>query len=81
MYRELFWTNIGGRFVITQETGEFMESQEKWVEIMEFPIYAISTHGRVMNINTDMIKTPTPNSTRHPPAQSSFEMDCSVAVL
>lgn len=38
-----------------------IDDKEKWMEIEEFPIYAVSNHGRVMNKNTDLIKTPTPN--------------------
>lgn len=34
---------------------------EEWVELEEFPGYAISNHGRVQNINSELIKTPTLN--------------------
>jgi len=36
-------------------------SREEWVPIEEFPGYAVSNLGRVMNISTDLIKVPTPN--------------------
>lgn len=36
-------------------------SREQWVPIDEFPGYAVSSYGRVMNIATDLIKVPTPN--------------------
>lgn len=35
--------------------------EEKWIEISEFPMYAVSNHGRVMNTKTDLIKVPSPN--------------------
>jgi NUMOD4 motif len=34
---------------------------ESWVEIEEFPGYAVSNHGRVMNTHTELIKTPSSN--------------------
>lgn len=34
---------------------------EQWVEIDGFPGYAVSSLGRVMNTNTELIKTATPN--------------------
>lgn len=35
--------------------------KELWTEIEGFVDYAVSNFGRVMNLNTDLIKTPTPN--------------------
>jgi hypothetical protein len=35
--------------------------KEKWIDIEEFPGYAVSNHGRVMNTKTDLIKTPSAN--------------------
>lgn len=34
---------------------------ETWVEISEFPGYAVSNHGRIMNTRTELIKRPTKN--------------------
>lgn len=34
---------------------------EVWADIDGFDDYAVSNHGRVMNKNTELIKTPTPN--------------------
>ena len=35
--------------------------KEKWVPIEDFPTYAVSNHGRVMNLDTDLVKKPSPN--------------------
>lgn len=35
--------------------------REKWIDVEDFPDYAVSNHGRVMNKHTDLIKIPTPN--------------------
>lgn len=35
--------------------------REKWVQLEEFPVYAVSNYGRVMNVNSDTIKVPSPN--------------------
>ncbi len=36
---------------------------ETWVEVEGYPSYAVSNHGRVMNVNTEQILTPRPNDT------------------
>jgi hypothetical protein len=38
-----------------------MDDKEKWVRIEEFPTYAVSNHGRVMNTTSDLIKVPSAN--------------------
>ena len=38
-----------------------MRSKEWWVELIEYPGYAVSDRGRVMNTNTDLIKHPSKN--------------------
>jgi hypothetical protein len=38
-----------------------LRDDETWVEIPDFPGYAVSDRGRVLNTHTDLIKTPTPN--------------------
>jgi len=38
-----------------------IDDREKWTDVEEFPDYAVSSHGRVMNKHTELIKTPTPN--------------------
>lgn len=35
--------------------------REAWKPIPDFPRYAISNFGRVLNVETDLIKTPSPN--------------------
>lgn len=42
---------------------------ELWIDIEEFPDYAVSNHGRVMNKNTDHIKTQTVNQQGIPSVQ------------
>lgn len=38
-----------------------MEDKEQWVPIEDFPGYAVSNHGRVMNTYTELIKIATAN--------------------
>lgn len=38
-----------------------MTNKEAWVDLDDFPGYAVSTHGRVMNKSTELIKIATEN--------------------
>lgn len=38
-----------------------MVDSETWVDLEDFPGYAVSTHGRVMNKSTELIKVATEN--------------------
>lgn len=38
-----------------------MMDSELWEDLEEFPGYAVSTHGRVMNTSTEIVKTPSEN--------------------
>lgn len=47
--------------LIYLEAGKVSVS-ETWVEIEGFPSYAVSNYGRVLNVRTDQILSPRPNS-------------------
>jgi hypothetical protein len=39
-----------------------MNDEERWAEVAGFPDYAVSTHGRVMNVRTNQVLQPRNNS-------------------
>lgn len=39
-----------------------MHDEETWAEVADFPDYAVSTHGRVMNVHTNVVLRPRNNS-------------------
>lgn len=41
---------------------DFQDSEEVWAAVEEFPDYAVSTHGRVMNVHTHLLLRPRNNS-------------------
>lgn len=61
-----------------------MEVAEEWVVLEDFPRYAVSNHGRVMNTETENIKMPTLNQQGIPSVnliQDRVQNRLSVAVL
>ena len=56
-FLERYWQN----FCHLTKNGDETDIKEKWVVIDEFPEYAVSDCGRVINTSSDILKTPTSN--------------------
>lgn len=58
--------------------------KEEWATVPEFPVYLVSNHGRVMNVETDRFKTPSANQQGIPSVnfmKDGLQYRRSVAVL